>query len=125
MKRSTLFMALSFAAIAGYQRIILCGVDLNNPHYFYRHPDYQHLPQLPEIPDTGSALGQLYAKQGVQTQREPDPKIHNTMDPALNPLPMSEIIWALNEEVLQPLGINLYVALDSSALHPRIPAYYS
>jgi hypothetical protein len=55
---------------------------------------------------------------------DPNPHIHNTMDPALNPLPIDEMLHALNEMVLKPAGIRCYVSLPSSALYPRMPVYF-
>ncbi len=123
MKRATIFLALSFAVMAGYKRIVLCGVDLNNTAYFYDHPRYAAA-RPPQLPTTSDDLAQRYASEGVKMLQQPDPTIHNTIDPALNPLPMDEIIHALHEEVLRPLGIELFVALPSSRLHPRIPALF-
>ena len=126
MKRATIFMAMSFALMAGYKRIVLCGVDLSNTDYFYSHPRYasQELPPPPVIPATAEALADKYRRTGVKMRQAPNPAIHNTIDPALNPLPMDEIIYAFQEEVLKPAGVELFVALPSSRLHPRVPALY-
>lgn len=127
MKRATVFLAMSFGLMAGYKRIVLCGVDLNNTAYFYDDESYQKsdgMPATPRLPTTSEKLEQRYASEGVKMNRAPNPAIHNTIDPALNSLPMDAIIHAFNEEVLKPKGVELFVALPSSKLHPRIPALY-
>ncbi len=127
MKRATIFMAMSFALMAGYRRIVLCGVDLTNTDYFYNHPKYLagDLPKPPSLPPvTTEALADKYARSGLKMWQAPNPAVHNTIDPALNPLPMDEVIHAFNEEVLKPEQVELFVALPSSRLHPRIPALF-
>ncbi len=126
MKRASIFMAISFALLAGYKRIVLCGVDLINTEYFYHHPKYltEGIPPPPVLPQTVQALAEKYSVHGVKMRQAPNPVIHNTIDPALNPLPMDEVIHAFNEEVLKPEGVELFVALPSSKLYPRIPALF-
>jgi hypothetical protein len=126
MKRATVFLSLAFGLMAGYRRLVLCGVDLNRPDYFYQDPKYvsSNLPQLPPLPAETSDLAALYNSSGVHLHSSPNPKIHNTMDPALNPMPMDEVIHAFHEEVLKPEGVELWTALPCSALYPRIPAYF-
>ncbi len=126
MKRATIFMAMSFALMAGYRRIVLCGVDLSNPDYFYHHPKYvgNGMPAPPELQRSSQALAETFTKHGLKFRQMPNPAVHITIDPALNPLPMDEIIHAFNEEVLKPEGVELFVALPSSKLYPRISALY-
>ncbi len=127
MKRATLFLAMSFGIMAGYRRIVLCGVDLANTDYFYHAPQYLtgDLPRPPTLPVSAEELAARYQNEGVKMHQAPNPTIHNTIDPALNPLPMDEIIHAFHEEVLQPSGVEFFVALPSSKLHPRVPALYA
>ncbi len=126
MKRATIFMALSFALMAGYRRIVLCGVDLSNPDYFYHDPKYagNGMPSPPTLPRTAQALAETFSRHGLKVRQAPNPDVHITIDPALNPLPMDEVIHAFNEEVLKAEGVELFVALPSSKLYPRIPALF-
>jgi|GEM_PF-1163554 len=126
MKRATIFMTMCFALMAGYRRVVLCGVDMSNTDYFYHHPKYggEGMPKPPTLPPTAQALAEKYSGHGVKMRQTPNPAIHNTIDPALNPLPMDEVIHAFNEEVLKPEGVELFVALPSSKLYPRIPALF-
>lgn len=126
MKRASIFMAMSFGLMAGYKRIVLCGVDLGNSDYFYNDARYagQDVLPAPAAPVTAEELAERYRKAGVKMRQAPNPAIHNTIDPALNPLPMDEVIYAFHEEVLRPEGVELFVALPTSRLFPRIPALY-
>src|SRR5690606_304720 len=45
--RATLSMAISFGINLGYKKIVLCGIDLNDPRYFYQ--DRQKYPDYPEF----------------------------------------------------------------------------
>jgi hypothetical protein len=127
MKRASLFQSLAFGLMAGYRRIILCGVDLNHGDYFYQAPLYREkgLPQLAPSPTSPNALAALYSERGMSLRGTPNPQVHNTMDKALNPLPIDRMVHALHEVVLKPEGVELYTAFSSSALHPRIPAFWT
>ena len=96
-----------FGVIAGYKNIVLCGVDLNNINYFYE------------------ADSNYYKKKGllIPSSEQKGP-IHKTIDKTVGNLTIDEIVYTLNELVLKPKGINLYVAFNSSALYPKIPFYF-
>lgn len=106
-KRASLSYMILFGLIAGYKEIVLCGVDLNNTNYFYEsNKDYYQSKGLtiPHSVHTGT--------------------IHKTIDPDYGILTIDKIIYILNDELLKPRGINLYIASKSSALYPRLPIYW-
>ncbi|MGD9787012.1 MAG: hypothetical protein AB7U30_03570 [Sulfuricellaceae bacterium] len=104
--RATIFLAVNLAVRAGYKAVVLGGVDLNNTDYFFRMPEFAVPPNLhvPPLDQFG--------------------RIHKTNDTKYGELTISKLLDALDRAVLQPRGVQLYVAKCSSALYPRFPAYF-
>ena len=98
---STLSMLIGLAARLEYKRIVLCGIDLRTQEYFYQdanlYPDYAAL--VPEH----THLRHL-------TFRDFEWLVQ-----------MDSVISALNDIVLRPKGISIFVENRSSALWPAVP----
>lgn len=105
--RASLFLDVNLAVRAGYKNIVLCGVDLNNTDYFFRSPGYQ-----PPADD-------LCIPPAYQSGR-----VHKTNDPQYGEMTIAALLDLFDRVVCQPRGIVLSVAKASSALHPRLPAYF-
>jgi hypothetical protein len=97
---STLSFLIGFGAKLRYRRIVLCGVDLTTGGYFYqdadRYPRWQNL----QFVDPASP--------------------HPTASPLLWRVPIQDVVYALKRQVLDVLGIELYVQSRDSALHPQV-----
>lgn len=93
---------ISLAVRMGYKRVVLCGIDLGPQAYFYQDP----------------SLYPASAHWEFAPRNEP----HLTTRRLEYLVPAQEVIWTMNEEVLQPMGIELLVENKSSTLYPRIPA---
>lgn len=99
--RASIVQALSFGAEMGYRRIVLAGVDLNDTRYFWD-----------EDPDLSwFSSGQAGA-------------VHRTMDPGVTAVPVDRVVMAFRDRWLAPAGITLYCGHATSALHPRLPAFF-
>lgn len=107
-KRASIFYLVLLGLRAGYRKIVLCGVDLDNNDYFYRAREAEYAAKGRPVP------------QPVQ----PGTAIHKTDNPSLGAMTISRAIEALNREILIPHGVELSVALQSSRLHPMLPAYF-
>ena len=84
-----------------YKRIVLCGIDLTTSQYYYQDPN--------RFPDSAD-LTLL-----------PREKKHPTLTRfCWGNTPIDVVLEALNKQVLQPAGIELYVEHDRSALYPRV-----
>ncbi len=105
--RASLSYAVMLALALGYRRIVLCGVDLNHTRYFYE-----------ENAAAYGALGREVPSSGQPSDR------HLTMDPSLA-VPIDRVLYLLDDLLLKPRGVELYVACRTSALHPRLPAYFA
>ncbi len=105
-RRGTITYIINLAVRIGYKRIVLCGVDLNHTEHFYdskrEELEERGLP-VPPNPDSGT--------------------VHATNDPRKHPVTVENVIVAINETVLEPLGVELYVGDRSSALHPHFSEF--
>lgn len=104
-RRASMSAAITFGLLAGYKKLVLCGVDLTRTDYFYEAAEYRNLPVPVWQPHNSGT-------------------VHSTLDRALNPVPIDEVIYALNDCVVRPVGAELKVALPTSGLHPRLPAAF-
>lgn len=107
-KNSSVHNAIMFAYKMKYKKVVLCGIDLLNTKYFYDH-------NKENIKSRG-----LILTPKVQTS-----KIHKTNHPtdSAGGLPISKIITVLNEVLLKPNNIELYIATKKSALYPQLPIF--
>lgn len=107
-KRASVCFITMLAMRAGYKKIVLCGIDLNNADYFY-------------APTRSSLEAQGYI---VPPPPRPSNEPHKTEDPAFGSLTVSVVFDLLNQKVLKKRGIELFVALQSSKLYPMLPSYF-
>lgn len=106
-KRASITYLIFLGLFLGYRKIVLCGVDLRDTGYFYdQHRSRYQAAGLP-VPITG------------QTGT-----VHRTFDRGVGELTVDRIVYAIDELVLRPAGVQLRVAHESSALHPRVPGYF-
>jgi len=130
-KRGSVYSIVVFGIIAGYRRIVLCGIDLNNPYYFYRAEKYRKGP-LPQLPDPASDPD--FARQFAHYYLMPDapppagidvlPSVHPSHRPQAGTLTMLEALRCLRDVVARPRKIEIYSALQSSALYPEFPSFF-
>ncbi|SUZ31968.1 hypothetical protein ROE7235_01719 [Roseibaca ekhonensis] len=99
--RASIVQAASFGAAMGYKRIVLAGVDLNDTRYFWEDD--------PDLSWFGTA------QPGT---------IHRTMDPTLAGVTVDRVLMVLRDSWLAPEGIELFCGHATSALHPRLPAFF-
>lgn len=99
----SLSTVLCLAAKMDYRRIVLCGIDLSSPEYFYQdrtlYPGSGHVQSSIRTPKHESIMPKLYR----------------------NAYPADRIVAELKRQVLDPQGIEIFVENRSSALHPGIP----
>ena len=106
-KRASVFYIIMLALRAGYKKIVLCGIDLNNTDYFYEAQRAALTQQGYWLPEAkGAAVA------------------HKTDDPAFGAITISSALMALKRHVLEPRRIELFVGLSSSRLYPDLPVYF-
>lgn len=105
-RRGSVAYVINLAVRAGYRRLVLCGVDLNHSEYFYDS-------RRPELEATGLP---------VPDNRESG-HVHGTNDPDKDPVTIHHVIMAIKRAVLDPAGIELLVAKDTSALYPDLSLF--
>lgn len=100
-----------FAYLLGYKKIILLGVDLSNPNYFW---DEGHFRFYEECRAMRSAIFKGYEK-------------HVTVDEkTLNlwgQMPVDKFLYCVNETVLQPNGVQILVGTKNSLLSERFAEF--
>ncbi|BAQ64488.1 hypothetical protein [Geminocystis sp. NIES-3709] len=107
-KRASITEAISFGLKLKYKNIILCGVDLNTVEYFYEDKIYeeQNLP-IPKKVQTGLIH-----------------KTANPNDPNYGDITINIILSMVNNYLLTPNEVNLFVGSKTSALYPMFPWYF-
>ena len=97
----TMTSLISMAAIMQYRNIVLCGIDLSNPAYFYGDPIL--------YPDMNGFRSSAPTKRHVLLADDV-PYCGGDI-----------VIYKLQELILKPLNISIYVENSNSALYPTIP----
>lgn len=106
MYRSSVSKMVALGLVRGYRRIVLCGIDLQRPGYFFdAHERYPLAPSL----------------QTNKVEQAAGRHITSTTTEAF--APVETAIFLMDELVMKPEGIELMVANESTALHPRLPVY--
>lgn len=106
--RASLSTLVMFAAAAGYKKIVLLGIDLNDTKHFWEDDaaSYEGVPQ-------------------PENEHKDKGPIHGTVadDPNRRALPVDKYLEVFHETILKPAGIELYVGSKVSRLYPRLPLY--
>ncbi|HEX4786441.1 MAG TPA: hypothetical protein VH350_19025, partial [Candidatus Sulfotelmatobacter sp.] len=97
---STLSSLISLAIRMEYRTIVLCGVDLNHSEYFYQDATL--------YPETAAL------------EFSPRNAPHAINSPIPWRIPIASVILEMKRQLLDPLGIQIYVENRSSALWPNI-----
>jgi len=109
-KRSSISYLIHLAVVLGYDTIVLCGVDLTDSKYFFESEQYQDS----DIP---------IPWRSFRRERDGTDETHKVNDPELGRLTLENIVYMLDDLILTPRDIDLYVESDRSALHPELPQY--
>lgn len=101
--RATLCLGISFGIRMGYKKIILCGIDLNDPRYFFE--DVNKYPN------------------SIRLESNPNNKSHSTITPNQLFVSIDKVVKELNENICIPGGIELTVQNPNSVLSSIIKVY--
>ena len=98
---------IGLGARAGFQRIVLVGVDLNSPRYFFDvNTEYWNRRKV--------AAFNPWHNRGA---------VHDTEETATRSFPASVIIPALSSAVRSVTGTEVFVSSESSALSSSLPLF--
>lgn len=100
---SSLTSILVFALKLGYKRIVLCGIDLRTPDYFFQ--------------DRG------FYSESWEPPPEERKERHDTDIPLTWRLPATRVVAVIKQQLLDPAGTELYVENEDSALWPMLPTF--
>ena len=98
----TLSCAVTFGYKMGYTRIVLAGIDLNSPFYFWSHKKGWYHRRVDD--------GYIFGKKNHTTEERIGVKDR----------PISRVIMDIHDCVLVPEGITMQVASMKSLLHPQL-----
>lgn len=94
-------LLLSLGLRLGYRNIVLCGFDMGPHECFYHDPEL--FPEESQV--------RFYAASAPHVSPTPIPWM----------IPQPEMVAGMNDLLLRPAGVNLYVENRSSKLWPNIP----
>ncbi len=100
---SSLTSILVFALKLGYKRIVLCGIDLKTPDYFFQDRRIYSESWEPPIEDRKDR--------------------HETDLPLIWRLPATRAVAVIKQQLLDPAGVELLVENQDSALWPMVRAF--
>lgn len=103
--RGTLGLILSMGYQMGYNRIILCGIDMNNNGHFYDDPKYERIRLRYDLPKPGAS------NIGAMMNRRHGP---NTV---------ADYVAALSRRMRERAGVEMLVASSTSALRDVLPVW--
>lgn len=92
----------------GYKEIILCGVDLNNTKYFFNSKRNIRQNYYEEANEKPGNLNEL----------------HSTARGNRESISVQKIVYEINDFLLRPNNIKLYVAKSTSLLAEKLPIYF-
>lgn len=99
-------MIVAVSAMLGYKNIVLCGVDMINNTYFWE-------------------VNEQYADRGPVFNQSIT--LHATVDPKSvfrkHSIPMDDYLYLLDDKLLKPRGIKLYVSSARSKLSSQLALY--
>ena len=111
--RASIFLAISFAVMMRYKKIVLAGVDMFDMEYFFFNVD-----MYPG--EVARKLREAKLEVNKKCQRESTKNIHRVADPGMNSLPVDKAVVIFNEKYLKPRGIHLSLLSKKTLLYPRI-----
>lgn len=100
---ATLTTVLIFGLKLGYKRIVLCGIDLKTPDYFFQ--DRAHYSDSWEPP--------VEARTAA----------HFTETSLRWKVPVTRAVAVIKRDVLEPAGVQLFLENQESALYPLLPTF--
>lgn len=115
---ASLIIAISFAVLMGYKQIILAGVDLDSYDYFFYDRNLYN-----------SNLADKIREYKLEEQERRKRKInvgqlHRIADPGLcKQMTVDQVVLVMNEMVLKPKGIELYLQNSKSILYPSLQVF--
>jgi hypothetical protein len=104
-KSGTLSYLIFLAEQMKYKKIVLCGIDLNDSRYFYDDPYFA-------------------SKYSVPNNQLNQAEVHPTNQKQNGNVPITDIIFQINETILKPNGVELFAGSKTSALYPALPYYF-
>jgi hypothetical protein len=103
-----------FAHYAGYKKIVLLGIELNNQDYFWDTSKEEN-PYFEECKSLRKFLRDNFTVH-MTADREAQKNWNNN-------IPVDEFLYLYNDTFLKPDDVKLYVGSNKSALYPKLELF--
>ena len=112
----SLMIAISFGVLMGYDEIVLAGVDLDTRDYFFYDWDLYNDSIAYKVRDY------KIKEQEKSYKNASSGSLHKVADPKLHRhgLSLDKVVLLMNDCVLKPKGICLYLYSEKSLLYPHL-----
>lgn len=115
---ASLVIAISFAVLLGYKQIILAGIDLDSYEYFfYDKSRYNN--------NVAAKIREFKMEEQERRKRKVNVgQLHRIADPGLcEQMTVDQAVLIMNEMVMKPTGIELYLQNSRSILYPSLQVF--
>ena len=103
--RSTLGLLISLSYQMGYQKIILCGMDMHDNGHFWDYEPYLELKKKYSLPDKDKS------------------NIATFTDERISPNTMPRYVYSLHDWMYNKNGVKIFVMNKKTLLYPEIDLY--
>lgn len=107
-RQASISWLITLALRLGYKRIVLCGIDLNKPEYFFDIEKGFIRARGLQVPEAGFK-GETHPTESLVD------RVAQT--------PISVVLQIINQTLLKPEGVELLIGSPSSALYPDFSLY--
>lgn len=101
-RRGSISLALSLAARLNFDKVVLCGVDMNDGSYFWEDPRFK--------------VRNGYSKPNTQRKL-----LHSTIDSEVHPVTLDKVLIDFKEMLFD--DVSLYVSSKASSLSRFLPVF--
>lgn len=117
--RASLTIAISIGVMLGYKNIVLCGFDMGSMEYFYDNEEIYKSEIAERIRSyKNKRLKEKYADSNCHRG------FHRTVENEDSGAPpLHEVVFTLNQELLNQKNIALSLFSKDSLLYPSLPVY--
>jgi len=103
--RGTLGLLISFAYQMGYQKIVLCGMDMMGSSHFWDTGTYLDVKKKYNLPGEGVSNIQTFTDESHSTNTVP------------------KYVYTMRDWMKQKHGVELFIGNEQTVLYPELPVY--
>lgn len=104
--KTTLGLLLSLSYEMGYEKVVLCGMDMKDSSHFWDSPEYEERQEHYKLPKPGMA------------------NIPTFTDKRVSPYTMIDYVSEFNDWAGRRANFQLFIANDQTLLHPHLAVFF-